>query len=120
MKRKKLLEIIIACALVAAVAIPLAVLRPWEGPAFARTYTLTTAVNPPGTGLISPGGHQYESGVQVTVTASPASGYAFDHWSGSTSDTSPTISITMDHDYSITANFVAASVDRFYLTISST
>ena len=120
MKRKKLVEIIIACALVAAVAIALAILRPWEGPAFAQTYTLTTAVNPPGTGLISPGGHQYESGVQVTVTASPASGYAFDHWSGSTSDTSPTISITMDHDYSITANFVAASVDRFYLTISST
>jgi len=120
MNRKKLVGIIIACAVVAAVAIVLGILRPWEGLASAKTYTLTTAVNPSGTGLVSPSGRQYESGVQVTITASPAGGYTFDHWSGSASDTSPTISITMDHDYSVTANFVAASVDRYDLTISST
>jgi uncharacterized repeat protein (TIGR01451 family)/uncharacterized repeat protein (TIGR02543 family) len=120
MNRKKLVGIIIACAVVAAVAIVLAILRPWGGAASAQTYTLTTAVNPRGTGLVSPSGRQYESGVQVTITASPASGYTFDHWSGSASDTSPTISITMDHDYSVTANFMAASVDRYDLTISST
>jgi uncharacterized repeat protein (TIGR01451 family)/uncharacterized repeat protein (TIGR02543 family) len=120
MDRKKLVVIIIACAVVAVVAIVLAIVRPWEGPASAQTYTLTTAVNPPGTGLVSPSGRQYEAGVQVTITASPASGYTFDHWSGSASDTSPTISITMDHDYSVTANFVPASAGRYDLTISST
>jgi uncharacterized repeat protein (TIGR02543 family) len=119
MDRKKL-TIIIACAAVAVVAIVLGILRPWEGPASAQTYTLTTAVNPPGTGLVSPSGRQYESGVQVTVTATPAGGYTFDHWSGDASDTSPTISITMDQDYSITANFVAASADQYDLIISST
>jgi hypothetical protein len=119
MNRKKL-AIIVACAVVVVIAIVLAVVRPWEAPASAGTYTLTTAVSPPGTGLVSPSGRQYESGAQVTVTATPAGGYIFDHWSGSVSDTSPTISITMDQDHSITANFVAGSVDRYDLTISST
>jgi uncharacterized repeat protein (TIGR01451 family)/uncharacterized repeat protein (TIGR02543 family) len=118
MDRKKL-TIIIACAAVAVVAIVLGILRPWEGPASAPTYTLTTAVNPPGTGLVSPSGQQYESGVQVTVAATPAGGYTFDYWSGDASDTSSTISITMDHDYSITANFALALADRYNLTISS-
>jgi hypothetical protein len=117
---RKTLAIVIGCAVVVVVAIVLGILRPWEGSASAQTYTLTTAVNPPGTGSVSPSGRQYESGAQVTITASPASGYTFDHWSGSVSDTSAAISITMDHDHSITANFVAASADRHNLTISST
>ena len=120
MSRNRLAGIIVACAIVIVVAIVLFISKPWEGPASAETYTLTTAVNPPGTGSVSPYGGQYESGVQVTITASPAGGYTFDNWSGSASDTSPTINITMNHDYSITANFVAASVDRHNLTISST
>ena len=120
MTRKKRTGIIVACATLVAVAIVLVILRPWQGPTPAQTYTLTTAVNPPGSGSVSPSGGEYEAGVQVTVAASPASGYTFDHWSGSASDTSPTISITMGHDYSITANFVAAPVDRYDLTISST
>jgi uncharacterized repeat protein (TIGR01451 family)/uncharacterized repeat protein (TIGR02543 family) len=120
MSRKNLVGVIIACAVVAAVALVLGILKPWEGLASAQTYTLATAVNPPGTGLVSPRGRQYESGVQVTITANPASGYTFAHWSGGASDTSPTISITMDHDYSLTANFVPASVDWYDLTVSST
>jgi uncharacterized repeat protein (TIGR02543 family) len=120
MSRNRLAGIIVACAIVIVAAIVLFIFEPWEGPASAGAYTLTTAVNPPGAGSVSPSGGQYESGVQVTITASPASGYTFDYWSGSASDTSPTIYITMDHDYSITANFVVASVDRYDLTISST
>jgi len=120
MSRNKLAGIIVACAIVIVVAIVLIVLKPWEGPAPAQTYTLATAVNPAGAGSVSPSGGQYESGVQVTITASPASGYTFDYWSGSASGTSPTINITMNQDYSISANFVAASVDRYDLTISST
>jgi len=120
MSRNKLAVIIVACAIVVVVAIVLVVFKPWEGPAPAQTYTLATAVNPAGTGSVSPSGGQYESGVQVTITANPASGYTFDYWSGSASDTSPTINITMDRDHSITANFVAAPVDRHDLTISST
>ena len=120
MSRNKLAGIIVACAIVIVVAIVLIVLKPWEGSAPAQTYTLTTAVDPAGTGSVSPSGGQYESGVQVTIAASPASGYTFDYWSGSASDTSPTINVTMDRNHSITANFAAAPVDRYDLTISST
>jgi uncharacterized repeat protein (TIGR02543 family) len=71
-----------------------------------QTYTLTTNISPSGAGLVSPSGGEYESGVQVTLTASPVSGYTFDHWSGSASGTTSTITITMDSDKSLTANFV--------------
>jgi hypothetical protein len=71
------------------------------------THTLTTAVDPIGGGTINPavGGHVYNEGVQVNVTAAPASGYLFDHWSGACSD-SGTCSVTMDADKTVTANFV--------------
>ena len=71
----------------------------------AQTYTLTTSVSPSGAGSVSPPGGEYESGVQVTLTASPASGYTFDHWSGNTSGATSGITITMDSDKSVTANF---------------
>jgi uncharacterized repeat protein (TIGR02543 family) len=70
-----------------------------------QTYTLTTNISPSGAGSVSPSGGEYESGVQVTLTASPASGYTFDHWSGSASGTTSTITITMDSDKSLTAKF---------------
>jgi uncharacterized repeat protein (TIGR02543 family) len=100
--KKTLIGIIAACTVVIVVAIVLVVLKPWEG---AQTYTLTTFVNPPGTGAVSLSGGQFESGTQVITTAIPTSGYTFYCWTGGVSDTSPTISFTMNHDYSITANF---------------
>lgn len=42
----------------------------------------------------------------MQVTASPASGYTFDCWSGSASGTEPTITVTMDSNKNIVANFV--------------
>jgi uncharacterized repeat protein (TIGR02543 family) len=70
-----------------------------------QTYTLTTNIIPSGAGSVSPSGGVYESGVQVTLKASPASGYTFDHWSGNASGTTSGITITMDSDKSVTANF---------------
>ena len=102
MNKKKLIGIIAACIVVIVVAIVLVVLKPWEG---AQTYTLTTSVNPPGTGTVAPSSGQFESGAVVMIGAIPASGYTFYCWTGSVSDTSPTINITMNQDYSITANF---------------
>jgi uncharacterized repeat protein (TIGR02543 family) len=74
----------------------------------AQTYTLTTDVSPAGAGSVSPSGGNYDAGVTVTLTASPASGYTFDCWSGSASGTSSTTTITMDSDKSVTAHFAAA------------
>jgi hypothetical protein len=54
-------------------------------------------------------GGEYQSGAQVTLTASPASGYQFVSWSGdvtSIADVEDAITtITMNDHYSITANF---------------
>jgi hypothetical protein len=44
------------------------------------TYTLSVSISPTGAGSVYPTGGEYESGLQVTLTATPASGYAFDCW----------------------------------------
>jgi len=70
-----------------------------------QTYALATNVDPSGAGSVSPAGGEYESGVHVTLTANPASGYTFDHWSGDASGTSLNIAITMDSNMHVTAYF---------------
>jgi uncharacterized repeat protein (TIGR02543 family) len=74
-----------------------------------QNYTLTTDVSPSGAGSVSPSGDEYEAGTQVSLSATAASGYVFDYWSGSASGTGPNISITMDSDKHVTANFTAVS-----------
>jgi len=72
-----------------------------------QTYTLTTNVSPPGAGSVSPSGGDYDSGMSVTLTAAPDSGYTFDYWGGSATGTNTTTTITMNSDKSVTANFEA-------------
>jgi len=69
------------------------------------SYNLSASVSPSGSGSISPSSGTYEAGSAVTVTAQPSSDYVFDHWSGDASGTSPTMTITMDSDKSVTAYF---------------
>jgi beta-lactamase superfamily II metal-dependent hydrolase len=75
----------------------------------ATTHDLTISVNGQGTTNPSAGTCEYASGAEITITASPASGWKFDHWSGDASGTSPTIVITMDCDKDITAYFEGES-----------
>jgi uncharacterized repeat protein (TIGR02543 family) len=117
MSKKKLAGIIVGCTIAIIVAIVLFIFKPWEGIPSLETYVLNTNVNPSGTGSISPPGGEYDSDVQVTLTASPASGYTFDHWSGSASGTTSTITITMDSEKSITANF-KATTQAYTLTVN--
>lgn len=77
-----------------------------------QMYTLTTNVIPSGAGWVSTSGGEYESGAQVTLTATPASGYTFDHWSGSASGTTSSILITMNSDKSISAYFKTTPTDH--------
>jgi uncharacterized repeat protein (TIGR02543 family) len=58
---------------------------------------------------VSPAGGEYESGTQVTLTASPAMGYIFENWTGDASGSTSTITITMDSDKSLTAHFETSS-----------
>lgn len=81
------------------------IIKVGEGTSYSENYGLTTIVNPPGVGSVSPSSGEYESGDQVTLVAEPNSGYIFGYWSGGASGTTTTITITMDSDKSITVNF---------------
>jgi uncharacterized repeat protein (TIGR02543 family) len=70
-------------------------------------YTLTASVSPPEGGLVSSEGGVYEIGSTVTLTATPAADYEFVSWSGDASGDEPEITVTMDSDKSVTANFAA-------------
>ncbi len=75
--------------------------------------TLSVTKNGTGSGTItsSPTGincgndcsHDYDSGTEVTLTATPNSGSTFEGWSGSCSGTS--CSVTMDANHTVNANF---------------
>ena len=57
-------------------------------------------------GLIPPGG-TYDSGTSVQLTATPASGYRFDHWEDDLSGSTNPASITMNGNKNVTAVFAA-------------
>ncbi len=52
-----------------------------------------------------PDATNYEEGTAVTVTATPITGYRFDGWTGDTTASDTSITITMNAEKSITANF---------------
>jgi hypothetical protein len=70
-------------------------------------FDLTISADPAAGGTTNPavGTHDYNQGTLVTVTATPATGYAFDYWSGACTD-SGTCSVEMTEDKSVTAHFV--------------
>ncbi|OGZ78997.1 MAG: hypothetical protein A2528_01130 [Candidatus Staskawiczbacteria bacterium RIFOXYD2_FULL_37_9] len=70
------------------------------------TYTLTTlAAN--GTVAKSPNQTTYDTGTEVTLTATANAGYHFVNWTGGASGTVNPLTITMNANKSVTANFVA-------------
>ena len=79
-------------------------------PSERHTYTLVTNVTPPGAGTVSPSDGEYEESVRVTLIATPAGGFVFDHWEGHASGSLLVNAITMDSDKTITAHFATADV----------
>lgn len=73
------------------------------------TYTLKIAANIGGTTNPTPGSYTYDEGTKVSVIAIPDNGYEFSWWSEMVfvGEISNPISITMNSDKSITANFKA-------------
>jgi PKD repeat protein len=68
-------------------------------------YTLSTSVSPSSGGTITPASGIYDDGSEVTLEATPESGWSFVEWSGDTTGKTNPITITMDSDKSITARF---------------
>lgn len=78
---------------------------PTPPPKEQQTYTLSISINPSGAGSVSPSDGHYESGAEVMLSATPASGYSFDYWDGDASGSSATITVIMDSDKSVIALF---------------
>ena len=89
------------------------------------TYTLTTYINPAGSGTIGrsisgvTNSGPYASGALVTLAANRDEGYTFSNWSGDCSGTSATCTLTMNGNKSVTANFTAAAPTAADLIISA-
>ena len=80
------------------------------------SYNLTTGVNGNGTIDPSPGIHPYDSGTNINVSANPGNGWKFDGWSGDITESSPTVSLQIDGDKNVVANF---SKRTYILTVNS-
>ncbi len=77
---------------------------------FAQSFTITTSVNPPGSGSVTlnPNKATYQPGEQVEVTAVANSGFGFTNWSGDLSGTETSKTIVVNGNLNIVANFSAA------------
>ncbi|MDP2916455.1 MAG: hypothetical protein Q8O16_00835 [Dehalococcoidia bacterium] len=70
------------------------------------------AINIIGNGTTSPaaGVNSSPSGTPVIITATPATGWTFSHWSGDASGTSNPITVTMNANKTVTANFAVQGI----------
>jgi uncharacterized repeat protein (TIGR02543 family) len=86
------------------------------------TYTLSVSNNPSSGGAVtnSPSGTSFTAGTAVTLSATPAAGYTFTGWSGSLSGTTNPVTITMDGNKTITANYTQQPASQYSLTVSTT
>ncbi|MBN9655065.1 InlB B-repeat-containing protein [Halobacillus sp. GSS1] len=72
-----------------------------------ETYSIT--VGKTGEGSLQVSNKTVQAGQTITVTAVPAEGWTFARWAGDASGTSPSMSVTMNRNKSVTAIFVKAS-----------
>ena len=61
---------------------------------FVQTWSLSTTVV--GQGTVSPAGGTYDTGTQVELTATPATGWRFKEWTGDATGTTTPVTLTMD------------------------
>jgi hypothetical protein len=70
-----------------------------------QQYTITTTITGSGTVALNPAGGTYAAGTSVTLTATPASGYKFNNWSGGVTGTTNPVTVTVNANIAVTANF---------------
>jgi pectate lyase len=69
-------------------------------------FTLTISVSGSGSVSRNPNQATYPNGTVVTLTATPASGFRFDSWSGNLAGTANPAALTMNSNKNVVANFV--------------
>ncbi|MEF8835467.1 MAG: hypothetical protein V5A76_04865 [Candidatus Thermoplasmatota archaeon] len=74
-------------------------------------YDLTINTNGEGTVDIAPEKEGYEPGTEVDLTAEADNGWEFDEWTVDETGTETTITIMMNEDKTITANFIEVEED---------
>jgi len=76
------------------------------------THTIAVNINPDNGGIVSRYSDQtyYAPGTVVYLTATSADGYNFAGWSGSATDTVNPVTVTMDGDKGLTANFYKKNI----------
>ncbi len=78
-------------------------------PSPSGNMSLTVTTSGQGTVAMDPVGGSYKSNTVVTLTATPSSGWAFDHWEGGVTGTTNPTTVTMSADVDVTAVFVQGS-----------
>lgn len=81
-------------------------------------YTLTTTTNPLAGGTTT-GAGTYISDAYATLTATASTGYNFSGWTGDTTSSNPTISVYVNRNKNITANFSATLNSTVTITTST-
>lgn len=70
------------------------------------TYILDVDVSPVEGGSVSPSVGQFDEGEQVSLTPTANENWIFEKWTGDVNSTSSSLTVTMDSDKSVIANFV--------------
>lgn len=79
----------------------------WDlGPGGPYKVLVTVSPSDGGTVIKDPSQDEYDEGTEVTVTATPNTGYKFSSWSGDVSGTEASKTFIMNYDMNITATFV--------------
>jgi hypothetical protein len=73
-------------------------------------FALAVATTGQGQVTVNPAVTNYPPNLPVTLTATPALGYAFSHWSGSASGNANPLAVTMTTNLNVVANFVSTAI----------
>jgi uncharacterized repeat protein (TIGR02543 family) len=73
---------------------------------FIRQYTLTIAAGEGGTTSPAPGTYTYDTGTVADILSTASAGYRFAGWSGDAVGTANPVSVTMNGEMTVTANFI--------------
>jgi len=79
------------------------------------TNNLNVQINPTDSGTVYPSSGTFDAGTQVTITATPAKGYRFDHWGEGITGTANPANLFIDGNKTITAYFIK----QYTLNVSS-